>query len=365
MEGIMTGSMSTARESSFLPNGRAHRDLVSEAMGQLKNQHDSPPALTLADPVDRSSTRAVSFGPFRLFPTQRLLLRADKAVPLGSRALDILIALVERPGELFTKDELMARVWANTFVEPGNLTVHIAALRRALCDGRDGNRFVVNIPGRGYQFVAPVAFTADLQPSALPAAAVKHQHNLPARLTRTIGRADIMSELSERLPQSRLITTAGLGGIGKTSVALAAAEQLVEDCKLSASDLVVPIRAEVDVIIARQRARELASELRFSSSELTAIATAISEVTRNIVIYSGTGEIVLRIVEQGQRRGLMVFASDRGPGIADIERAVQDGYSTSHGLGIGLPGSKRLMDEFAVSSEVDKGTVVTMTKWER
>jgi len=133
----------------------------------------------------------------------------------------------------------------------------------------------------------------------------------------------------------------------------------------SGSELVVPIRTEIDVVIARQRARELASELRFSSSELTLIATAISEVARNIVIYAGAGEIILRIVEQGQRRGLVVFASDRGPGIADIERAMQDGYSASRGLGIGLPGSKRLMDEFVVSSEVGKGTVVTMTKWER
>jgi len=133
----------------------------------------------------------------------------------------------------------------------------------------------------------------------------------------------------------------------------------------SGSELVVPIRTEIDVVIARQRARELASELRFSSSELTLIATAISEVARNIVIYAGAGEITFRIVEQGPRRGLVVFASDRGPGIADIERAMQDGYSTSRGLGIGLPGSKRLMDEFVVSSEVGKGTVVTMTKWER
>ena len=133
----------------------------------------------------------------------------------------------------------------------------------------------------------------------------------------------------------------------------------------SGSELVVPIRTEIDVVIARQRARELASELRFSSSELTLIATAISEVARNIVIYAGAGEITFRIVEQGPRRGLVVFASDRGPGITDIERAMQDGYSTSRGLGIGLPGSKRLMDEFAVSSEVGKGTVVTMTKWER
>ena len=134
---------------------------------------------------------------------------------------------------------------------------------------------------------------------------------------------------------------------------------------INESELVMPIRNEVDVVIARQRGRALASKLRFSSSELTLIATAISEVARNIVIYAGTGEIVLRIVEQGQRRGLAVFARDRGPGIADIDRAMQDGYSTSHGLGIGLPGSKRLMDEFAVASEVGKGTVVSMTKWER
>jgi len=134
---------------------------------------------------------------------------------------------------------------------------------------------------------------------------------------------------------------------------------------INESELVMPIRNEVDVVIARQRGRELASKLRFSSSELTLIATAISEVARNIVIYAGTGEIVLRIVEQGQRRGLAVFARDRGPGIADIDRAMQDGYSTSHGLGIGLPGSKRLMDEFTVASEVGKGTVVSMTKWER
>ena len=131
------------------------------------------------------------------------------------------------------------------------------------------------------------------------------------------------------------------------------------------SEFVVPIRADVDVVFARQEARRLLTGLRFSSSELTLIATAISEVARNIVAYAGSGEVVFRIVQRGQRRGLVVIARDRGPGIADIERAMQDGYSTSRGLGIGLPGSKRLMDEFAVSSEVGKGTMVTMIKWER
>ena len=98
----------------------------------------------------------VLFGPFRLLPTQFLLLEDDKPVPLGSRALEILIALLERRGQLVSKKDLMARVWPNVFVEPANLTVHMSALRRALRDGRDGHRFIVNIPGRGYCFVAPV-----------------------------------------------------------------------------------------------------------------------------------------------------------------------------------------------------------------
>jgi len=98
----------------------------------------------------------VSFGPFRLLRSQLLLLEGDEPVPLGSRALCILIALLERPSKLVTKQELMARVWPNLFVEPANLSVHISALRRALRDGRDGNRFIINIPGRGYCFVAPI-----------------------------------------------------------------------------------------------------------------------------------------------------------------------------------------------------------------
>jgi DNA-binding winged helix-turn-helix (wHTH) protein len=89
-------------------------------------------------------------------PDTDQLLQGDRPVPLGSRALEILIVLLERPSELVSKQELMARVWSNTFVEPANLTVHISALRRALRDGRDGNRFIINIPVRGYCFVAPV-----------------------------------------------------------------------------------------------------------------------------------------------------------------------------------------------------------------
>ena len=102
----------------------------------------------------------VSFGPFRLLPTQFLLLEGENPVPLGSRALEILVALLERRGELVSKHDLMARVWPNVFVEPTNVTVHMSALRRALRDGQDRNRFIVNIPGRGYCFVASVAVSA-------------------------------------------------------------------------------------------------------------------------------------------------------------------------------------------------------------
>jgi DNA-binding winged helix-turn-helix (wHTH) protein len=91
----------------------------------------------------------VSFGAFRVLPTQFLLLEGGKPVPLGSRVLEILIVLLERPGQLVSKQELMARVWPNIFVDPANLTVHMSALRRILRDGRDGNRFIINIPGRG------------------------------------------------------------------------------------------------------------------------------------------------------------------------------------------------------------------------
>ena len=98
----------------------------------------------------------VSFGPFSLLPTQFLLREGDKPIPLGSRALEILIAVLERRGELVSKQDLMARVWPNVFVESANLTVHMSALRRALRDGQDGHRFIINIPGRGYCFVASV-----------------------------------------------------------------------------------------------------------------------------------------------------------------------------------------------------------------
>ena len=125
----------------------------------------------------------------------------------------------------------------------------------------------------------------------------------------------------------------------------------------------VPIERDVDIVTARQRGRELAVEAGFTGSDLTLIATAISEVARNIVVYAERGEIRLGIANKNGRPGVQVVAADNGPGIPDIDQAMQDGFSTGRSLGLGLPGARRLMDEFEIVSEVGKGTTVTMRKW--
>jgi DNA-binding winged helix-turn-helix (wHTH) protein len=183
--------------------------------------------VAVPDPLTISGERAISFGPFRLLPAQQLLLEADKPLRIGSRALDILIALVERAGDLVSKEELIARAWPNTFVAEGNLRVNIAALRRLLGDGQAGNRYVANIPGRGYRFIAPVVLSEAQWSSTPPSAAAERTHNLPAPLMRMVGRADIVSALMVQLPERRFITVVGPGGIGKTTVALAVAEQQI------------------------------------------------------------------------------------------------------------------------------------------
>lgn len=127
----------------------------------------------------------------------------------------------------------------------------------------------------------------------------------------------------------------------------------------------VRIDSDADTVTARQRGRALAAQLGLSSSDQALVATAISELARNIVEYAQHGEILLELIQRGSRRGMVVTARDEGPGIADVERAMQDGYSTGHGLGLGLPGSRRLMDEFDITSAVGKGTVVTAIKWAR
>jgi predicted ATPase/DNA-binding winged helix-turn-helix (wHTH) protein len=226
----MTMAETTRPQPHFSGEPRPLRSLSRSPFSADLNERDIARDLSnVASQVDEIAKRTFSFGPFCLLPTQRLLLESGKPLRLGSRALDILITLVERPGELVSKEELMARVWPNMFVEPANLTVHVAALRRVLGDGRAGNRYLVNIPGRGYRFVASVSVGEAHPPSLSQTATRKDKHNLPTQVTRLVGRAATIRTLAVQLSEKRFLTIIGAGGIGKTSVALALAEELAGD----------------------------------------------------------------------------------------------------------------------------------------
>ena len=129
------------------------------------------------------------------------------------------------------------------------------------------------------------------------------------------------------------------------------------------TDFVVDVNNSDDIVIARQAGHELARQLGFSLTDVTVIATAISEIARNITSYAGRGEVRVGLQFRDGRQALVVRAEDDGPGIADVERALEDGYSTGRGLGLGLPGARRLMDRLIVDSAPGKGTVVEMWKW--
>lgn len=176
---------------------------------------------------DLNSEALLRFGPYVFLLRQRLVLQGDRPLRMGGRALDILQVLVERAGSVVGKDELIARVWPTSVVEDINLRVHIAALRRALADGQDGQRYIVNIPQRGYSFVAPVQHEAGGAP--VPLETLRQTlHNLPARLSPVTGRDSIVGSLVRQLPVRRLMTLAGPAGIGKSTVALRVGELLLQ-----------------------------------------------------------------------------------------------------------------------------------------
>src|ERR1700704_3138767 len=181
----------------------------------------------VTDPPAAAAENALAFGPFRLFSAQRLLLEGDKPVRLGGRAFDILTALVERAGEVVGKEELIARAWPTTFVDEANLKIQVSALRRALGDRQGDNRYVVNVVGRGYNFVAPIREEPPPRASPSPTIAPAALHNLPFATTRMIGREEIVTALITHLSRRRLVTVVGPGGIGKTTVALAVAERMI------------------------------------------------------------------------------------------------------------------------------------------
>src|SRR6202162_2524642 len=167
---------------------------------------------TMADSVHRN----LQFGPFELSSRERLLRREGVELPLGSRALDILIYLAERPGEVIAKQELIDHVWSDVTVEEGSLRIHMAAIRKALGDGQFGNRYVANVKGRGYSFVGPLAGSTESRNNKF-----RQQGRLPVRPLMMIGRETVISEVGDKLRVERFVTLLGLGGIGKTTTALA------------------------------------------------------------------------------------------------------------------------------------------------
>jgi predicted ATPase/DNA-binding winged helix-turn-helix (wHTH) protein len=173
--------------------------------------------------------RIILFGPFRLMPAERLLLNEDQPVVLGGRALDILIALTGRRGEVVSRQELIDRVWPGVTVEKANLRVHIANLRKVLGDGRDGARYIENVAGRGYCFVGAIQRGASPAAPSAASGSLKTPARLPARLQRMVGRDEIVATLSMQLTSGRFLSIVGPGGIGKTTVAVAVAHALLEE----------------------------------------------------------------------------------------------------------------------------------------
>jgi len=171
--------------------------------------------------------RNLTFGPFELSSSERVLRREGEALPLGGRALDILIYLAERPGEVIAKQELMDHVWSDVTVEEGSIRVHVAAIRKALGDGQFGNRYIANIKGRGYSFVGTVVPLAGNKESSSDRS--RDQGRLPVRPPMMIGRETVVSEVSDKLRNERFITLLGPGGIGKTTIALAVGRAAAEE----------------------------------------------------------------------------------------------------------------------------------------
>src|SRR6185436_14972841 len=171
--------------------------------------------------------RKLRFGPFELSIGERVLRHDGRVLPLGDRALDILTYLADRPGEVIAKQELMDHVWSDITVEEGSLRVHVAAIRKALGDGQFGNRYIANIKGRGYSFVGTVVSLAGSTESRN--AKFRHQGRLPVRPIMMIARETVVGEVSNKLRNERFVTLLGPGGIGKTTIALAAGRAVAEE----------------------------------------------------------------------------------------------------------------------------------------
>src|SRR6266436_4814121 len=177
-------------------------------------------------PLTAQGNEIISFGPFRLIPNERIVTKGGVPVELSGRAHDILVTLLSRPNEVVSKGELMAQVWPGLTVEESSLRFHIANLRKALGDGKDGARYITTASGRGYCFVAPVSRSTDGCEKSTEATVSFRASNLPSRLSGLVDREEDLERLSTRLNTARFVTVVGSGGVGKTTVAVAVAHQL-------------------------------------------------------------------------------------------------------------------------------------------
>jgi predicted ATPase/DNA-binding winged helix-turn-helix (wHTH) protein len=215
VERISSGGSYASPLGPTIPNGREHVPipLVREDM-----KGD-----------DRNRKEVISFGQFRLFPAERLLERDGKAVHIGGRALDILIFLAKRAGEVVSKRDLVAGVWTDVNVDEGSLRFHMAALRKALGDGQSGARYVINVPGRGYCLVAPASRSVSPDTSHAEATILANYQMLPRQVTTIVGRQEAIQQIAEEISAKRFVSVVGPGGIGKTTVAVAVAHRLLAE----------------------------------------------------------------------------------------------------------------------------------------
>lgn len=196
-----------------------------------------------------SAMGTLSFGPFSVTPHERLVTRDGVALPLGARAFDTLMALMSRPNQVVSKWDLMALVWPGLAVEEANLRFHVAALRKALGDGKDGARYITTLSGRGYCFVAPISQTGVTQSQRPAPRPELPPVKLPNRLQRMVGRDDAIAAVSDKLVSSRFVTIAGPGGVGKTAVAVAIAHDLLETFSDAAHFVDLAALSDPDLVI--------------------------------------------------------------------------------------------------------------------
>ncbi|UAL10199.1 ATP-binding protein [Caulobacter segnis] len=264
------------------------------------------------EPNETLGEAALAFGPFRLFRSRRVLAEGEAPVRLSDRALDILIALVERAGEVVTKRELMALVWPDTFVEESNLRVHVAALRRLLGEGRDGQRYILNNPGRGYVFIGQVQRLAG---ASLHPPMVNLPRGLPPRQGRLIGREAVLDDLVVQTAVRRFVTITGPGGVGKSSLAVALVERWLQTS--SARAVFVELAAVRDPT---QMAATLATTLGVSAhadDPLASLTTYIGDEDF-ILVFDNCEHLLLAVATVAERLlrsapRLKILATSREP----------------------------------------------------